>query len=234
MPHPLWNSLAEKANLTLTIDQLALFDQYLDLLLEVNQTMNLTRIVDRAHAEVAHIGDALTLLPYLPVGPHRLVDIGSGGGVPGIPLAIARPDVSVMLVESTQKKAAFLNRAATELKLDNLSVSAWRAEEVGNSNSRESFDVVTARAVGELAFLVEWCIPLLKVGGKMLAMKGAKLAEELPRAGKALSMTGAGKPIIHPVELPDTQHHVIVEIIKNSTTHHRLPRTASDAKGKIL
>ena len=234
MPHPLWNTLAQKADLQLSPEQLALFDRYLDLPEEANLTMNLTRIVNRTHAEVAHIGDALTLLPFLPKAAHRLVDIGSGGGVPGIPLAIARRDVGVLLVESTQKKAAFLTRVATELKLENVSVSAWRAEEVGNSNSRESFDIVTARAVGELAFLVEWCMPLVKTGGKMLAMKGAKIHEELPRAGKALSLSGAGKPIIHPVELPDTSHHVIVEIVKTSTTHHRLPRTASDAKGKIL
>src|SRR5688500_1440653 len=112
---PLWNDLAARAGLTLTDDQHAQLSRYLDLLLDANQRMNLTRITDRAAAEVQHVGDALTLLPHLPPGEFRLADVGSGGGVPGIPLAIARPDARVMLVESTKKKAAFLKSAAAEL-----------------------------------------------------------------------------------------------------------------------
>src|SRR5215217_1951563 len=107
----LWNDLTARAGVTLSDEQHALLSRYLDLLLAANATMNLTRITDRAAAEVQHVGDSLTLLPFLPKDAHRLADVGTGGGVPGIPLAIVRPDARVLLIESTKKKAAFLRSA---------------------------------------------------------------------------------------------------------------------------
>jgi 16S rRNA (guanine527-N7)-methyltransferase len=235
MPHPLWRQLAESAKLELSDEQLARLDRYLDLLAQANQRMNLTRIESREAAEVQHVADALTLLPFLPTGAHRLADVGSGGGVPGIPLAIARPDVTVMLIESTQKKAAFLKSAAAELGLANISASSWRAEDVGHSSSRETFDVVTARAVGAMAFLVEWSLPLVKKGGKLLAMKGPRIVEDLPAAARVIRLLGGGEPIVHPVSsLPDITGHVIVEITKIAKTDPRYPRPATQANGKPL
>src|SRR5258706_8160583 len=116
----LWQQLAAKASLTLSDDQQAKLSSYIDLLLEANQRMNLTRIADRAAAEVQHVGDALTVLPFLPKDAHRLADVGSGGGVPGVILAIARPDAKVVLLESTKKKAAFLQEVVTRLGLANV------------------------------------------------------------------------------------------------------------------
>lgn len=230
----LWTELATRAGLTLSERQHEQLSRYLDLLLAANERMNLTRITDRAAAEVQHVGDALTVLPYLPKGEFRLVDVGSGGGVPGIPLAIARPDARVMLVESTKKKAAFLKDAAAQIGLGNLSVSEWRAEQVGRSNSREAFDVATARAVATLDWLAEWCLPLVKRGGKLLAMKGERAAEELPVAGKAIKFLGGGEAVVHRVELPGTEHRVIVEIPKIRGTDDRFPRDATVAKGKPI
>src|SRR5688572_8478058 len=235
LSHPsLWSQLTGRAGLTLTAEQQDRLSLYLDLLLEANRTMNLTRIVDRASAEVHHVGDALTLLPLLPAGAIRLADVGSGGGVPGIPLAVARPDARVMLIESTKKKAAFLKDAVAQLKLENVSVSEWRAEDVGHSNSRETFDVAVARAVATLDWLAEWCLPLVKKGGKLLAMKGARAAEEVPAAAKAVKMLGGGPAVVHPVELPGSEHRVIVEVPKVTRTDKRLPRAATQAKGKPL
>jgi 16S rRNA (guanine527-N7)-methyltransferase len=231
---PLWNDVAARANLTLTDEQHARLSQYLDLLLAANARMNLTRITDRAAAETQHVADALTLLPHLPAGAHRLVDVGSGGGVPGLPLAIARPDAAVLLVESTKKKAAFLKEAAARLGLANVSVSEWRAEDVGLSNSRETFDVATARAVATLNWLAEWCLPLVKKGGKVLAIKGARAAEELPIAARAIKLLGGGEPLVHKVELPGAEHHVIIEIPKLAKTDKRYPRPATQAKGKPI
>jgi 16S rRNA (guanine527-N7)-methyltransferase len=232
--HPLWTDIASRANLTLSEAQHAKLGQYLDLLLAANARMNLTRITDRAAAEVQHVGDALTLLPFLPAGEIRVVDVGSGGGVPGIPLGIVRPDARVMLVESTKKKAAFLREAAETLGLSNVSVSEWRAEDVGRSNSRETFDVAVARAVATLDWLAEWCLPLVRKGGKLLAMKGARAAEEVPAARKAIKLLGGGEPVVHPVELPGTEHRVVVEIPKVGRTDARFPRPATQAKGKPL
>ena len=236
-PHPpLWTDLGLRANVTLTAEQLDRLSRYLDLLLAANRTMNLTRIVDRAPAEVQHVGDALTLLPFLPAGPHRLADVGSGGGVPGIPLAIARADAQVLLVESTKKKAGFLRAAAEQLGLQNVRVSEQRAEDVGRVGSpeREAFDVVIARAVGTLDWLVEWCLPLARKGGKMLAMKGQKVAEELPAAAKAIRALNGGEPVVHKTDLPGAEHHVVVEIVKAGKGDPRYPRPATQAKGKPI
>src|SRR2546423_4897134 len=233
MSNPLWIQLASAAGLTLSDEQASKLSQYLDLLLVANERMNLTRFESREAAEIAHVADALTILPFLPPGPHKLADVGSGGGVPGIPLAIARPDAAVLLIESTQKKAAFLKDAAAQLGLANVSVSSWRAEDVGHSNSRETCDIVAARAVGAMVFLVEWCLPLVKKGGKLLAMQGPRIAEELPAAQKAIKLLGGGPAIVHPVaSLPDITGHVIVEVPKLAKTDPRYPRPATIAKGK--
>lgn len=232
--NPHWTPIAARANVALSEAQDAQLAKYLDLLLATNARMNLTRITDRTAAEVQHVGDALTLLPHLPAGEVRVVDVGSGGGVPGIPLAIARPDARVMLVESTKKKAAFLRDAAAALKLSNVSVSEWRAEDVGHSNSRETFDVAVARAVASLDWLAEWCLPLVRKGGRLLAMKGARVTEELPAALTAIKLLGGGEPVVHPVDLPGSEHRVIVEIPKVARTHDRFPRPATQAKGKPL
>jgi len=234
MLHALWTELVARASSTLRDEQERQLHRYLDLLLAANERMNLTRIADRAAAEVGHVGDALTVLPFLPGGPFALVDVGSGGGVPGLPLAIARPDARVLLVESTQKKAAFLEQTVKELGLSNVTVSPMRAEDVGFSPARERYDVAIARAVGAMAFLVEWCLPLVKKGGKFLAMKGAKIAEELPAAAVAIKSVGGGKPIVHPIQLPGAEHHVIVEIAKIAPTPAKYPRRATQAKGKPL
>ena len=232
----LWDELAGRAGLSLTETQHSLLCRYLDLLLDANRRMNLTRITDRSVAEVQHVGDALTLLPLLPVGPHRLADVGTGGGVPGVPLAIARPDAQVVLVESTKKKAAFVASAVEALGLGSVTVSDLRAEDVGQSPQfRETFDVATARAVATLDWLAEWCLPLVKPKtGKVLAMKGARAAEEIPAAAKAIELLNGGEPIVHAVSLPGTEHRVIVEIPKRGRTAPRFPRSATSAKGKAL
>jgi 16S rRNA (guanine527-N7)-methyltransferase len=230
----LWHHLAGAAGIQLTEQQHALLHRYLDLLLKANETINLTRITDRAAAEIGHVGDALTLLPYLPKGSHGLADVGSGGGVPGIPLAIVRPDAQVILIESTQKKAAFLGKTIESLRLRNVQLFIDRAESAAQGPARESFDIVTARAVGAMNLLVEWCLPLVKLGGKLLAMKGAKVLEELAEADKIIPKLGGGLPAIHRVNLPGTEHHVVVEIPKVSKTDEKYPRPPTSAKRKPL
>jgi 16S rRNA (guanine527-N7)-methyltransferase len=157
---------------------------YLARLLAMNEQMNLTAIHDPAEAWEKHALDALTLVPLLAeVGAGaRLVDVGSGGGVPGVPLAIARPDLQVTLVEATQKKAAFLSTVAGTLGLTNVTVRAERAEQLAAGELHGSFDVVTARAVGRLAALVPLTAPFAKAGGMLLLVKGQKAAEELAEA----------------------------------------------------
>lgn len=230
----MWSALASKAGVALDSGQISALHAYLDLLLEANQRMNLTRISDRAAAELLHVGDALTVLPFLPKGKHRLADLGSGGGVPGVVLGIARPDCEVVLIESTRKKADFLAGAAKELGLTNVSVAGMRAEEAGRSDLRAGFDVVVARAVGLMPILVEWMLPLAKVGGWGLAMKGPKGAEELKAARGAIRTLGGGNAEVFPAELAGAEGHVIIKIPKNSGTPGRFPRDPSIAKGKPI
>jgi 16S rRNA (guanine527-N7)-methyltransferase len=232
--NPLWTDIAARADVSLSADQHALLGRYLDLLLEANQTMNLTRITDRPQAELLHVADSLTVLPFLPAGEHRLADLGSGGGVPGIPLAIARPDVRVLLIESTKKKAAFLRRAVEQLGLANAHVSEDRVEDVARTGRREVFDVVTARAVALLPWLIEWAVPLLKKGGVLLAMKGERAAEEIVLSERAYKRLNASAPVATPIELPGTEKHVIVRVTKLGATHESYPRPATSAKGKHL
>ncbi len=230
----LWSEMACGAGVPLDNSQQSLLLRYLELLLEANRRMNLTRITDPAAAQVQHVADALTLLAHLPRGLFKLADVGSGGGVPGLPLAIARPDGQVLLIESTKKKAAFLRDAIRQLDLPNVGVIDYRAEELARTDLREGFDIVTARAVGAMVWLAEWCLPLTKKGGKVLAMKGARIVDELPEARKAIHLLGGGEPIVHRVQLPGTEHHVIVEIPKAGTTDIKYPRNPTTTRGKPL
>jgi 16S rRNA (guanine527-N7)-methyltransferase len=229
MSHDLWLSLAKTASLDFDPAQIARLDSYLDLLIAANQQMNLTRITDRAAAEILHVGDALTLLPHLPKAPHRLADVGAGGGVPGIVLAIARPDVRVTLIESTQKKANFLRSAAAQLKLENVIVLSVRAEDAARASHREAFDITVARAVALLPALVEWLLPLTKIGGAALAMKGPKGLDELNQSQRAIRLLGGEKAEVIPVELPQTAGHLLIKIRKTARTPARFPRPSSAA-----
>jgi len=134
------------------------------------------------------IADSLVLADHLG-GARRLVDVGSGGGLPGLPLKIAHPDLEVTLIEADQSKAAFLVQAAARLGLRGVEVVAMRAEDAGqDSRYRESFDVAVARALAPLPTLVELCLPLVRVGGRLLAQKTDR--EEAARAERAIELLG--------------------------------------------
>lgn len=219
----------QRAGLTLDERHEALLNSFLDLLLEANQRMNLTRITDRQQAEILHVADAMTLLTHLPSRAHRLADVGSGGGIPGIVLAIVRPDAQIVLIESTQKKAHFLRAAVAELKLGNVGIEPVRAEDVARSADRESFDIAVARAVAVLPELVEWLLPLVKVRGHALAMKGPKGEEELEQARHLIKRLGGDRPSIVSGDLPDRPGHIIIKIPKTARTHPRYPRPGGQA-----
>jgi 16S rRNA (guanine527-N7)-methyltransferase len=163
---------------------LAQLGDFLSRMLAMNEQMNLTAIKDVESAWERHVLDALTLLPLLAEVPAggRLVDIGSGGGIPGIALALARPDLSVLLVEATQKKAAFLSAVSAAMGISNVSVRAERAEQLGKGELEGTFDVVTARAVARLLALVPLTLPFARPGGLVLLIKGQRADEELVEA----------------------------------------------------
>jgi 16S rRNA (guanine527-N7)-methyltransferase len=175
---------------SLTAETVAQIGAYLGRLLAMNEQMNLTAIKDAEGAWGRHALDALTLLPLMadvPAGA-ALVDIGSGGGIPGVVLAIARPDLRVTLVESTQKKAGFLEAVSAALGLTNVTVRAERAEHLLTGPLRGTFDVVTARAVARLVTLAPITIPFARPGGLVLLIKGQRADEELVEASSALAL----------------------------------------------
>lgn len=169
-------------------EALAKLGDYLARLLAMNERMNLTAIDDPDMAWERHAFDALTLVPLISSVPAgvRIADIGSGGGLPGIPLAIVRPDLRVTLIESTQKKATFLSSVATTLGLVNVDVRADRAEKLAMGQLRGTCDIVTARAVARLSELVPLTAPFAKRGGRLLLIKGQKASDELAEAARVL------------------------------------------------
>lgn len=173
--------------------------RFLGLLLDANTRTNLTAITDPAQAWSRHILDALSLVPVLAslepasgAAGLSVIDIGSGGGVPALPLAIVMPDVRFTLVEATGKKVGFLNDTIAALGLSNARVLQDRAERLGQDHRahRERYDASTARALGHLAIVTELCGPLVRPGGYVVAVKGAKAEQELAESAKALGIIG--------------------------------------------
>ena len=161
--------------LPLSADQLARLEAYLALLAKWNQTYNLTAVREESRMVSYHLLDSLTLVPHL-AGIHRLLDVGSGGGMPGIPAAIARPDLQVVLLDANHKKTTFLRQAVIELGLANVEVVTDRVEAY---QPAERFDCITSRAFSELAEFVRLTRHLLAPGGAYLAMKGVYPYEEI-------------------------------------------------------
>ncbi|KAI5074115.1 hypothetical protein GOP47_0010076 [Adiantum capillus-veneris] len=188
---------------SLSSEQAVQVSIYIDSLLDWNQRMNLTAVTERSSIMERHIADSLALLPvmettfgkYNPttIGDSlKVVDVGSGAGLPGIILAIARPSWEVTLLESLQKRCNFLAHVIEALSLDNVKLVRARAEDAGHDMSfRECFDVSVARAVAEMRVLVELCLPFVRVGGLLVAAKGANPEEEVKAAKGAAHLLGA-------------------------------------------
>jgi 16S rRNA (guanine527-N7)-methyltransferase len=140
----------------------------------------------RGELETRHVPESVAVAQLLPEGPRRLLDVGSGGGFPGLVIAIVRPELEVHLLDSTTKKTAFLRQTADDLGLDNVTVHTGRAEELATGPLAASFGLVTARAVAALARLLPWTVPFLTEDGVLYAIKGERWREELDEAADAL------------------------------------------------
>jgi len=206
MSHLLWQSICASADVELTASQRSLLDAYLDLLSRWNQRLNLTRIVDRESASVRHIADSLTLLRFIPKNAKTLVDVGTGGGVPGVPLAIARPDLRLMLVDSTKKKLDAIDTIVGSIALPNVQTFHARIETI-----QQTFDVVTARAVAELKTLVQWCAPLMHDKSVLITPKGPRAADELAAAQSTLVRLKLNASL-HDLNIEQLPGHVVLTI----------------------
>ena len=203
-------------------------------LMEWNGKMNLTAIKDGREITVKHFIDSLTpaLTGRIPKN-GTFVDVGSGAGFPGVPLTMLYPELGTILVDSLGKRVRFLQELTVALGVTADCVHS-RAEELGQTSYREQCDVVTARAVANLSVLCEYCLPLAKVGGVFLAMKGPEVEEELDAAGNALELLGGKVGEVYPFTLPDGSRRNIIAIEKIAPTPKKYPRDAKKMKNNPL
>jgi len=228
MADPAERLLADTAaawGLPLDPNQLRQFARYTDELLAWNAHINLTAITDRQAIYVRHFLDSLALARFWGPPPATLVDIGTGAGFPGVPLKILHPPLAVTLIESVGKKAAFLKHLIAILGLEQVRVVTGRAETFGHDpGERERYDLATARAVADLRVLAEYALPLLRVGGRLLAPKGAGAEREIEGARRAVALLGGTIEPVVPIELPGVEPRSLVVARKVAPTAPRYPR----------
>lgn len=218
-------NLALQINIKLNEKQKGLFYNYMNLLLEWNEKINLTAITNPDEIILKHFIDSITISKYIENNSY-VVDIGTGAGFPGIPLKIVRDDINVVLVDSLNKRINFLNNVIENLKINKIAAIHSRAEEIGKDNKyREKFDVVTSRAVANLSTLSEYLLPLAKVEGKCLSMKGPDSTEEIENSKKAVKVLGGTISNIYEFNLPESDiKRTIIEIKKVEGTPSKYPR----------
>jgi 16S rRNA (guanine527-N7)-methyltransferase len=219
---------AEEWGVTLSPQQVEAFALYHLELVLWNERVNLTSVTDPEEVLVKHFLDSLSCLQVLDtLAPDaQCIDIGAGAGFPGLPLKMARPSIRMTLLESVGKKVSFLEHMVKALGLEDVHVLRGRAEELGrHPDYREVFDVALARAVAQMAVLVEYALPLLRLGGVFVAQKGAEVGEEVEAALPAMKLLGGRLQGLQVVNLPgldDPRHLVVVE--KVCSTPERYPR----------
>jgi len=229
-----FNLELKKLQIELSPLQLNKFDIYYNDLVEVNKYMNLTAITDHDEVYIKHFYDSLTIKLAIDNNDEfSLCDVGSGAGFPSIPYSIYNNKCKVTIIDSLNKRINFLNDLVNKLDLNNVKAIHSRAEDFA-VNNRESFDYVTARALARLNVLVELTLPLVKVGGKLIAMKGDS-KEELDEASNAIKILGGKVINIIELDLPnDLGHRSIVVIEKISKTPNKYPRLFAKIKERPL
>lgn len=218
---------AQVISLKLSEKQLNQFWDYMNLLLEWNEKINLTAIIEPKEIILKHFIDSLTILKYIDKN-KKVIDIGTGAGFPGIPLKIMREDIEVTLLDSLNKRIQFLNEVIMQLKLEKIYTVHSRIEDYGRDKKyRESYDFVTSRAVANLSTLSEYMLPMIKVEGKSICMKGVEIEDELTKSKNAIKILGGKVVQTQKLNLPKSDNGrnlIIIEKVKNTPTKY--PRKA--------
>lgn len=199
-------------------------ERFAAVMLEQNRVMNLTAITEPKDVAALHLLDSLALFPVAGLGEEKVVDVGAGAGFPGIPLAIAGPSLRLTLLDSLGKRVDFLRRTCAALGLENTECIHARAEELAGER-REAFDAAVSRAVAALPVLSELCLPLVKVGGRMLAMKSSHTEDEIGQAKAAIKTLGGEIEWVRDYTIPTTDvTHRVICVRKVSPTPKKYPR----------
>ena len=221
----IFKKLAKEIHLDIDRSKIVKFYEYMNLLLEWNEKINLTAITEQNDIILKHFIDCLTIKKYLKDN-DKIVDIGTGAGFPGIPLAIMSGANKFTLVDSLNKRVNFLNDVKEKIDLKNIEAIHSRAEEFGqNKIYREKYDVAVSRAVANLSVLLEYLLPTVKVGGKVICMKGSQVKDEINEAKYALKELGGVIKLTDEFCLPETdmkRNIIVIEKIKN--TPKKYPR----------
>lgn len=216
--------------------QMDQFDAYFKLLVEVNEHVNLTTITEKSDVYLKHFYDSITpafFVSQIKTEPLTVCDVGAGAGFPSLPLKILFPQLKVTIVDSLNKRINFLQQLVERLQLTDVSLFHARAEEFGGKRSehRQQYDLVTARAVARLTVLSELCLPLVKVGGKMVALKAAKAEDELKDAKSAIQLLGGQISADDEFALPiseEKRHIIVIDKVKDTPKKYpRKPGTPS-------
>ena len=225
----------KKIDIDINEEQINKFYDYMNLLIEWNKKINLTAITDYNEIILKHFVDSLTINKCIKENNY-VVDVGTGAGFPGIPLKIIRDDIKIVLVDSLNKRINFLNEVIKELNLKNIETVHARAEEFGrNKKYRQKFDIATSRAVANLSTLSEYMIPLVKINGRCICMKGKEIKEELKDSLNAIKVLGGKVENVEEFELADNDiNRSIIYILKEKDTPNKYPRkTGTPSKDPI-
>ena len=223
-----------KLNIKINNQQINQLDKYYKLLIEWNKVMNLTGITEKEAVYLKHFYDSLTILKVIDLNTvENLCDVGTGAGFPGIVLKILFPNLKITLIDSLNKRINFLNNVISELNLNNIATIHCRIEEYGLQN-REKFNVVVARAVAQLNVLLEYCLPITKVNGYFIAMKGT-CNEEIENSKNALTKLKSHIETCEIFNLPiENSKRTIIKIQKDAITDKKFPRKYNEIKKRPL
>lgn len=225
--------LFDEYKLSYTDKMLEQFEIYYEFLVEENSKYNLTAITEKNEVAIKHFLDCVVFEKQLEKN-STVVDVGAGAGFPSLPLKILRPDLNVVMIDSLNKRVNFLNTLIEKLNLTNIKALHFRAEDFANGN-REKFDYAVSRAVANLSSLCEYCLPLVKVGGKMLAYKGQSHAEELEGAKFAICELGAKYEKTELIDIKQIQaQRALIMLQKVQKTNKKYPRGKNLPKTKPL
>ena len=218
-------------NIPCSEDKLMQFMEYRDLVLEYNQKLNLTSITDPDEFLLKHFVDSVVICDMEEfMDARRIMDLGTGAGFPGVPLAILAPDKQFVLADSLDKRIRAVTEMTREIGLRNVTCIHGRAEELGRDrNHREKYDLCVSRAVADLSVLSEYCLPFVKEGGSFIAYKGPDVDDEVSRAMTAVEELGGAVDAVEEIEIDDMTRSLVV-IYKETKTPGKYPRTPGKPK----